>query len=804
MKNGMTRIGWAAGLAVTALMTVGLLGVLAFPAAVEDGWPDASNPNISTRAVLPFANVAQVTNGWFLANGPNWFLGAEQSGGLWTTNGWQVPESTDANIGTLFLDLDRSGLTNNLRLRLDFQDATNASLYADLLGSNDVVLAQNLFGNLLTGSNVPVSRLYAVPLANYPDAVTIALWRGTGAVTITKAVLYVDQDGDGLDAGQEAQVGSSDFLVDTDGDGMPDLWEIMNGLNPLDPSDANGDLDGDGLTNLQEYQAGTDPRSALWYTWTGLGTSGTWASPTNWAGTVAPPDNVFLLFSGTTRPTSTNDRARLIGRLTLANGGFTLNGAPLTLYSGLTNSAGTNTLGLSLTLARPQTFHLAAGQLNLLGTNSGSGVLTVTGSGVLQVGNNSTNGWLNAPVYNAATLVFYRSINATNTQPISGPGMVVKKGATNLVFATPNTYTGKTVLSGGTLTLTAVGGPAICGDICFSNGTTLALGGNAQIAPSSMIYFLTNGSLQYINLNGCTQTVAGIWNPASVADDGAIQNQGGGQGLLIVSNFVDHTFCAVMRDYKTGGSGTLALCKSGPGTLVLQGNANQYTGGTRVEDGVLDLSAFTNMAGSITVKGGTLRLGTNTFALGTNALNMLGGRLEGGCSLSSVWMLDLEAGTVNVNLLGSGQLKKTGSGVATFGGTNSATGNVRVEGGTLALASTAILGPAGNILRVTGGATLDLGGTTQTNSAVYLDNGAIVNGTLYGGTVNISNGVLSATVAGAVGLTQNPGAGLINVANLYSGGTTINPGGVLTVQNPAGSGTGSGWLNIVLATARWD
>jgi uncharacterized repeat protein (TIGR01451 family) len=49
---------------------------------------------------------------------------------------------------------------------------------------------------------------------------------------------------------------------DADGDGIPDDWEIANGLNPHDPSDAGQDLDGDGLTNLQEYQLGTNPRLA--------------------------------------------------------------------------------------------------------------------------------------------------------------------------------------------------------------------------------------------------------------------------------------------------------------------------------------------------------------------------------------------------------------------------------------------------------------------------------------------------------------------------------------------------------------
>jgi hypothetical protein len=50
--------------------------------------------------------------------------------------------------------------------------------------------------------------------------------------------------------------------LDSDGDGMPDVWEQAHQLNPADPKDAHEDADHDGLTNLQEYQAGTDPQSA--------------------------------------------------------------------------------------------------------------------------------------------------------------------------------------------------------------------------------------------------------------------------------------------------------------------------------------------------------------------------------------------------------------------------------------------------------------------------------------------------------------------------------------------------------------
>jgi beta propeller repeat protein len=44
--------------------------------------------------------------------------------------------------------------------------------------------------------------------------------------------------------------------VDTDGDGMPDDWELDNGLNPWH-DDAEADLDGDGLINIYEYANGS-------------------------------------------------------------------------------------------------------------------------------------------------------------------------------------------------------------------------------------------------------------------------------------------------------------------------------------------------------------------------------------------------------------------------------------------------------------------------------------------------------------------------------------------------------------------
>ncbi len=52
-----------------------------------------------------------------------------------------------------------------------------------------------------------------------------------------------------------------DSLSDSDGDTMPDLWEMDHGLNP-NLADGGYDADNDGFSNLEEYNRGTDPSDA--------------------------------------------------------------------------------------------------------------------------------------------------------------------------------------------------------------------------------------------------------------------------------------------------------------------------------------------------------------------------------------------------------------------------------------------------------------------------------------------------------------------------------------------------------------
>jgi hypothetical protein len=86
-------------------------------------------------------------------------------------------------------------------------------------------------------------------------------WPGTNAI---QRIAFTASGHDPLSwsAGAPSPGSLTPANTDTDGDGMPDAWEVIYGLNPHDPADARLDSDGDGVSNLDEFRTQTNPRDA--------------------------------------------------------------------------------------------------------------------------------------------------------------------------------------------------------------------------------------------------------------------------------------------------------------------------------------------------------------------------------------------------------------------------------------------------------------------------------------------------------------------------------------------------------------
>lgn len=114
---------------------------------------------------------------------------------------------------------------------------------------------------------------YAIAISSVKDATNTAdeafTWRmvqsGTAGPYAGGRTYYDAPGGAAGSAVRDASLALVEFVPDTDGDGMPDPWEIANGTDPnmndaaLD-NDANGGPDN--LTNLEEYQAHTNPNDS--------------------------------------------------------------------------------------------------------------------------------------------------------------------------------------------------------------------------------------------------------------------------------------------------------------------------------------------------------------------------------------------------------------------------------------------------------------------------------------------------------------------------------------------------------------
>lgn len=80
------------------------------------------------------------------------------------------------------------------------------------------------------------------------------------APTTRQRKIYLDRDKDGLNSCEERLLGTSDSLIDSDADGIPDRVELVAGTNYLSV-DPLQDPDFDGILNRDEVRGHTDPRA---------------------------------------------------------------------------------------------------------------------------------------------------------------------------------------------------------------------------------------------------------------------------------------------------------------------------------------------------------------------------------------------------------------------------------------------------------------------------------------------------------------------------------------------------------------
>ncbi|MEY4938928.1 MAG: hypothetical protein RIQ93_663 [Verrucomicrobiota bacterium] len=457
-----------------------------------------------------------------------------------------------------------------------------------------------------------------------------------------------------------------------------------------------------------------------------------------------------------------------LGAMTATNGftgGFTLNAGTvivsgdkafgagaLTVNGGTIQSSGTRSFAVtSLTIG---------GDFALTGTGSsswnananlGSTTRTITnsagGSGITR----SFGGIISGGA--GAGLTFGGSSNATT------------------ILAGANTYSGGTTLNAG----------------------TLQVSGSGTLGSTSGFLAVNAGTL---DVNGLNQTVGNL-----TGSGGTIVNNATGTAARLTIGSGDGgggNYAGVIADH-TAGTGTLALTKTGTGTITLSGT-NTYSGGVHLNGGVLGLGASQALGSS-----GALAFGGGSLQHSSSNTTDYSARISG-----STDAIAIDTNGQNVTYASAlpssntGGLIKSGSGTLTLTGANAYLGGTAVSAGILAVTGGGSVGSSAGAVAVASNSTLSIGsGVTLPNNITLASNavlsgevGAVLSGQVGGA------GALAGTLAIASGGSIAPGnsAGTLTLANAsltFSSGSTY----AWELNSLTTSGPGSNYDLIALTGA---
>ena len=380
--------------------------------------------------------------------------------------------------------------------------------------------------------------------------------------------------------------------------------------------------------------------------------------------------------------------------------------------------------------------------------------------------NSSTPVSINVPTYwssyasvtgtGSGTLTFNNSIVCDLLQLIAntnGSRLFVTLNATNSVSRAVSVGSAEGISAGVDLTL----------------GSDLALG-------NGPLYFFDGSSLRAMGGTRTVQNVCGLLSTSNNVS--ATFTFGAGSNLLFASGAVAAVAAATLQVDNAvtafnGFGGSSDLIKSGPGTLLLDGNVSGFIGSWAINAGVLKL---TNGA-SLTYARILINTndGLDISSLSSLELASLGGpgNLDLGATALTVGgdFDNVYSGVFSANSRTNASVRKTGSGTWTLSGSNSALGSLRIENGTLAL--------HGGGLRLGNDCTL-----AGTNPSLRIENGASLSNNV--AVINFSPASSGNAIVTGPGSRWNIAASL----ELGSNGVPVGSPSMLTISNGASMSVG--------------
>ncbi|HEV7409889.1 MAG TPA: autotransporter-associated beta strand repeat-containing protein [Bradyrhizobium sp.] len=341
-------------------------------------------------------------------------------------------------------------------------------------------------------------------------------------------------------------------------------------------------------------------------------------------------------------------------------------------------------------------------------------------------------------------------------------GALFKDGSGTLTLSGVNTYTGATIVNGGTLLIAGAGRLGAATVQVQMLAGTLDLGGTTQITGELSTF---GGSIVNGALNSTAYTLGGGFISASLTGGGAVTQDGVGTTTLAATN--------TYAGGTTINSGTLEAAHASAGTIdALSGGGITINGA-----GALRSSVNGTLGNGITFNDSSV--GTLSAAAGTT-LTLTGGIFLNPDSVTT-FGTPTDSGTILMNPLGISP---------------STTASVVVGGGILRAGSNELGGALGIIQSTTvnAGATLDFADFTAAVRNLQ-GAGSVVIGVAPATTLSLSvdpavssefSGVISG--AGSVSVTGS-GTMILSGANTYSNGTSIAGGATLQLGNGGAAGS---------------